>query len=438
MSSNPQRNSLLEFQKKLFASRFFTISVLIHFVLVLFGGTKALFDSYQEPPDFTSEAGGGFIGDAVPQAPPTQEVPQQQAPTMTVATQMPTSNLNTITTSAPTEVAFTMPSIVAPTMAPTLADTKINTPAPTGLNMNSNALSAAQVQQIGAFTGSWAKKSSRGGGIGSNPKDREFEFTAYLAKYGNPRDPSRRGDWDSTNWVKDNKIIGGSLANLLYYMNKKSRDRIKADPQAVPLDLSDEAAIMSKKPPFIFFTGHQDFVLSDQEVSNLQKYVRLGGCIWGDSSLPGLRSRFDIAFRREMRRVISDADKDWEVLPATHPLYTKNLYYPDMKTPPTGLNFYQEPVYALKFAGEVAVIYTANDYGDMWQIGLTPDDKYDMSNDGKGFYIATNVRILQNREILYRNLEIPALINSYKFGTNVVIHLLTRWEDRLRAAPSGM
>ena len=81
-------------------------------------------------------------------------------------------------------------------------------------------------------------------------------------------------------------------------IDKLSRDKIRAKPQPVPLDLSNWDEIGSKKPPFIFFTGHRDFKLTDQEVKNLGEYLRSGGCIWGDSSLPGQRSRFDIAFRR--------------------------------------------------------------------------------------------------------------------------------------------
>jgi hypothetical protein len=34
-------------------------------------------------------------------------------------------------------------------------------------------------------------------------------------------------------------------------------------------------------------------------------------------------------------------------------------------------------------------------------------------------------------------MEVPKLRNAYRFGTNVVIHLLTRWEDRVKTGPSG-
>ena len=85
--------------------------------------------------------------------------------------------------------------------------------------------------------------------------------------------------------------------------------------------------------------------------------------MWGDSSLPGNRSRFDIAFRREMKRVLPDNDAVWETLPPEHPIFTQPVF-PEIKAVPSGMNFYQEPVYALKRFGEVSVIYTANDYGD--------------------------------------------------------------------------
>jgi hypothetical protein len=184
-------------------------------------------------------------------------------------------------------------------------------------------------------------------------------------------------------------------------------------------------------------------------VENLQKYVQVGGCIWGDSSLPGLRSRFDLAFRREMRRVIPDADKDWEVLPNEYPMFTKNLYYPEVKLPPPGVNYYKEPVYALRFGGEVAIIYTPNDYGDMWRLAL--HQKADSAQKGDGGLEIdktliehtwtmkyTDDSIFYRMDVYYRDMELPKLISSYKFGTNVVIHLLTRWEDRLKTVPKGL
>ena len=105
---------------------------------------------------------------------------------------------------------------------------------------------------------------------------------------------------------------------------------------------------------------------------------------------------------------------------------------------PPGLNFFREPVYALKIYGEIAVIYTSNDYADMWQIGLNEQGQFDLSKDERDQYLHLNVGIYDNRDIYFRNLEPKPLSDSYKFGTNIILHLLTRWEDKLRTVPTGL
>jgi hypothetical protein len=290
--------------------------------------------------------------------------------------------------------------------------------------------------QIRAFTEGWKSKGeSGGGGTGRPIRTRKFDFTAYLAKYAG-------GDWNSTVNVSraggKETITNGSLPNLLYVMKKWSADRINATADPVPLNLGDPA-IFTIKPPFIFFTGRRDFVLTEQEVVNLRKYVMSGGAIWGDSSLPGKRSRFDIAFRREMKRILPDLNKDWEPLPADHPLFSgdvNNVYYPEIREVPEGLNYYKEPIEVLKVYDQIAVLYSANDYGDMWQIGINEDGTYDKRTDRTGSnMIAINRELFDRRDTYFRNLDEPALLNSYKFGINVVTHLLTRWENALSRIP---
>ncbi len=214
-------------------------------------------------------------------------------------------------------------SSLPPSTAPTTTTATTTVAAPT--NVSSDGLTTAQASQIKAFTGGWGK----GQGSGQGLRSREFEFTAYIGQY-------QGGNWNSTIRVVQNRIETGSLPNLLYLMSAWSKDKIKTNyknVKALKLDNRDE--IMSIKPPFIFMTGTRDFKLTDKEVQTLQEYVRLGGCIWGDSSLPGLRSRFDIAFRREMKRVIPDVDKEFEPLPNNHPIFTQT-YFPEIKEVPPG------------------------------------------------------------------------------------------------------
>ena len=117
--------------RPILASRFLTISALIHLLIIVLFGGKALFNKYVEPPDFqsTSEGGGGD------NSPPPPETPAETLPpTPAVAPPPPpSSSLTTITSlnNNPTE-GFTMP---LPAMAP-----------PT---INKNLSAQPQTQQFG-------------------------------------------------------------------------------------------------------------------------------------------------------------------------------------------------------------------------------------------------------------------------------------------------
>ncbi len=427
---------LADVPRKVFSSRFFTISALLHFILVLVFGGTVLVRTTKAPEDFPqAQISASDDSTEAANRPPSGN--SDPAETVLPPVQIDSSHaaINLIRTDnllhsneiAPVRPVFPTSGAVLPVARGPFETSPTNLP-----TTRPGELSPEQKQAIKVFT-TWTPPGSRGGSV----KDRIFQFTIFLAKYGDPNDPQRGGDWASTHRLKDGKITGGSLPNLVYLMNKMSNGKLQASLASEPIDLAS-GEIFAKRPPFIFFTGHRDFVLTEREVENLQKYVSLGGCIWGDSSLPGRRSRFDIAFRREMRRVVGDIDKQWETLPSNHAMFTQNLYYPEVKTMPAGLNFYKEPIHALKYQGEVAVIYTANDYADLWQIGLDEHGKLDFSTDERGNYVAMNHAIWNRRDIYFRNVAESPVLNSYKFGANVVAHLLTRWEGRLGRTPTGL
>ena len=411
--------------------RYVALSGLLHTVLILILGGTVLYQNMVEPPDFSSGEGGLLLNDE--QIADLPEPMQMQNPDLSSTAMSSTSaasasavtsavsQMAAITTTASTQTNFSMAPISTPDLALNMKSTLSSAPAPSTTDVGVG-LSKAQATRIGAFTSGWA----RGGraAMGQPLKSRAFDFTAYLAKYAG-------GDWDSTVWLDGESVRGGSLHNLLYIISRLSHKKIHADPQPVPLDLSSDE-IFQKKPPFIWFTGHRDFVLTDIEVLNLGEYLRSGGCIWGDSSLPGNRSRFDIAFRREMLRLLPEIKQKWEPLPANHPIYT-NTYYTEIKGVVPGMNFYREPIYGLKgFAGEIAILYTANDYGDMWQFGLDENGDFDMSRDDKRRFVAINEQMWHRRNMYFRNVEPKALMDTYKFGTNIIIHLVTRWETHTR------
>ncbi len=102
------------------------------------------------------------------------------------------------------------------------------------------------------------------------------------------------------------------------------------------------------------------------------------------------------------------------------------------------MNFYRDPVFALKVYGEIAILYTPNDYDDMWLMGLDDQQNIDMRKDERGRFVAINQQMWQRRDIYFRNLTRESLVPAYKFGTNIVVHLLTRWEDKVRTSSHGL
>ncbi len=435
----PEKSTLLDkLIEKFNNSRFFTISFVLHVLLIaLFGGT-VLFEAMQEPADFEGGEGGFVAAGQEVAAPPTTTQTQPTETTFTVSTPaVQNSTVAAITTTGQNPLNFSMDAIITPSTmvkpSTTAAAATSSAPAST---IGGAGMSAQVASQIREFTGGWGK----GSGTGTGTRQREFTFTAYIAKYSG-------GNWDSTVDLRDNKIWRGSLPNLLEFMSKESREKIKTDYKNVEfLDLKSDK-IFATKPPFIFFTGSKNFVLAPEEVENLRKYIRLGGAIWGDSSVPGKGSAFDIAFRREMRRVMPDKDKDFEPLGIKefNDMFGRQPYFPEIKQQPRGLNYYQEPVYVLRYFEQVAIIYTANDYGDMWQFGVKQDPtkpkEWIINNDRNERYerVALDWWLYLNSGLYVHNTNpnppITSILDTYKFGTNMVIHLLTRWEDAVRTAP---
>lgn len=426
--SAPGRAERSSFYTFLAKAQPFTFSALIHAVAIVILGGTVLLKVQEDAPDFVAEGDGLLSSDDVrvsapeekPQLEPTEFKPATDSAAPSVSAP---SLIAAITTSAPSTNSLSASPMISPTinMKPDAMKPMTTTAPPI-----KGTLSKEMAGKIAGFTSGWAKGGTAS--MGKPLKSREFQFTAYLAKY-------QGGDWDSTVWFRDGKpeIAGGSLPNLLYLVGRLSKGKIRAEPQAIPLDLASDD-IFVKRPPFIWFTGHRDFKLSDKEVENLAEYLRNGGCLWGDSSVPGQRSRFDIAFRREMLRLVPPGEQ-WMTLPASHPIYTAN-YFPELRGVAPGVNFYDEPVYALNgYGGSIAILYTANDYGDMWQFGLNDEMEFDTTRDEKRRMVAINEEMWHRRGLYFRNIDPKALQDSYKFGTNIIVHLLTRWEDKVRNAP---
>ncbi len=408
------RHSLLAVRDRLAKSRVFTISLTFHiFLIVVFGG-KVVIDQVREP----EEIPPAII--AQEPAPPPRPMENREKPSMEFPVTLPPTTLEADIRHLVTDVLDLQPQVITP---PSQVDLLPVRPSQTRIvDPSVGGLTNADLSRIKVFS-DWA--------VGDSSKplaQRSFAFTAFIGK-------TSQGNWNSTIRQRNNKITGGSLPNLLYAMDKWSKGKIDTNErnvQAIGLD-SDE--LLTLRPPFIFLTGTQDFKLTEKEVENLRTYIRCGGAVWGDSSVPGQRSAFDHAFRREMKIVLGGDAAKFEALPKNHSIYTAG-YFPNIREEPAGLNNYREPLEVLRWNGEIAVLHTRNDYGDMWQVGLDAKGQIDLSRNEQGEYIAMDPALWAHRGVYVRNIEQPAVENAYRFGINVVIHLVTRWESKVSSSPT--
>jgi hypothetical protein len=402
----------------LLRSRYFIVAAAIHLIIFFLISTIVVFQAFIPKEDF--EGGDYLLGDggAPPPPPPSVQAPVTEPQ---VEVQMPRS-----TTEAPEVIAmdiaspdsFTMPvpQVITPNME-NAAKRMSNSP-----SSGPSSSFDARAQGIRDFVGAWGPGGSGSGPQGSGAQT-QAQFVCYIAKY-------EGGDWNASMRMKDGKIYWGGLPGLLKQTNLWSRSRIKAEVIPVPLELASQE-IFEKKPPFIYFVGRKDFILSDREIENLRRYLVQGGAIWGDNALAGRGSRFDVAFRREMKRVIPDEDKQFEVLPDTHPIYTKSFF--PLKGPPPGMNYYEEPIEAIKMDGDIIVIYTLNNYADMMQmVFVDGTTKVDLEF---GPRVHTPNRMWVLRDFYFRNFEPEAVENVFKMGVNIIVHLLTRFQEKLQMAP---
>jgi hypothetical protein len=124
-SPEPPKSFLQKLQEKAAASRFFTVSLIIHMGIVILGGSVVLFKMSEPPVDFS--AGEGLVSDtsAAPQEPETPPAPSSEpvaeAPSLTVPTLSAIATTAATPTFAVNMATASLPSLAAVSMAPSAA-----------------------------------------------------------------------------------------------------------------------------------------------------------------------------------------------------------------------------------------------------------------------------------------------------------------------------
>jgi len=216
---------------------------------------------------------------------------------------------------------------------------------------------------------------------------------------------------------------GGRFGSLHGYLwNPQPADKMQTD------FLVEYLLDVKPMPPFIYFTGNDDFTLNDAEIATLNEYLRRGGAVWGDCGFAGDRSKFDVAFRREMKRVVPDVDKQFHPLAPDNPLFISgdDAYF-DLPGIPPGMQYYQAPIEVLEITpGVVSIVLTKNAYGNFLRYALTSvNNRFQIGGElGRGVWVN---QMWNYRDEFFRGLSDDNVMSAYSLGSNILVYMLGRW-----------
>lgn len=161
------------------------------------------------------------------------------------------------------------------------------------------------------------------------------------------------GDWDPT---------PHGLPNLMKYLAANTTLNVQF--KRVPVSLADDKVF---DHAVLYITGLRDFKLTAAEISRLRTYLSRGGVLVADAAAG--RRAFDVAFRREISRVLPKAKL--ATIPPGSPLFAspfkiRTADYSDVvKAAEPTLN--APAMMGVTIDGALSVIYTPYSLGNGWE-----------------------------------------------------------------------
>ena len=162
-----------------------------------------------------------------------------------------------------------------------------------------------------------------------------------------------QGDWDPT---------PHALPNLMKYVARHTTLSVQFKRSSV--SLTDDKAF---DHAVLYMTGLRDFKFSDAEVARLRTYLASGGVLVADAGAG--RKAFDVAFRREIARVLPKAEL--KTVPLNHPIYKSpfavrtTAYSAPVKAAQPQLN--APTLEGITIDGSLAVIYSSYSLSNGWE-----------------------------------------------------------------------
>ncbi len=394
---HPEHRGLWRALRPVLRSRFFFLALGIHLMLLLLWGGHAIMTFLPRAGTFEPAQELLVLPPPTPPPPPPKKVQEAETKELRVAVK-PRTQVRRITVDSPSSFVRTPTPPVTTQMQ--MKEIKVTT----DLSRRVEAAKLARYTAVKDFQKGW--------GVRGRGRSVKAEFTIFKARY-------QDGDWNCN---------PSDIPNLLLQIRRWSRDRIQAKEHPQILDIGTDE-LFTIKPPFVYLTGHKDFTLTETEVNNLREYLLLGGCVWADSALAGRQSRFDVAFRREMKRVMPD--RNFVDVSEDHELF--DTFFPQVGLP-VGMNHYHQPAEMISIGDELAVLYSLNGYGHFWEARLNDDGDVETARVHFGgsnwSYVYGPHWQGQYADVVFRNYDHEQCNEIYRFGINVVVHLLVRYQDK--------
>ena len=146
-----------------------------------------------------------------------------------------------------------------------------------------------------------------------------------------------------------------------------------------PIRFAEEEVTLDSKRlfdlPFVYMTGHQNFILTENERAGLRSYLMRGGILLAEACCG--RAGFQESFLYEMTKVMPGFSL--ERLPPNHPIFlypnTISAVHPRpalAKKLKTKNAVIPPELYALKYKGHIAVIYSPRGLSCGWELAECP------------------------------------------------------------------
>ena len=165
------------------------------------------------------------------------------------------------------------------------------------------------------------------------------------------------------------KTRHAGLSVLLQQFNQKTDIPVKFERRE--LKLSDPKIFDA---PFLYMTGHEDFMLDAAETAGLREYLRKGGMLFAEACCG--RAAFDRAFRQAIAKVLPG--QALQQIPLTHALFAVPNHITQLSVTPAmsaqaGNHARIEPnLLGIEVEGHYAVVYSPLGLAGGWELAQNP------------------------------------------------------------------